>query len=114
MAKPTINVCLLGSKFMGRTHSNAYLKVAKFFDLPLNPVMHTVAGRNRAELDEFKERWGWQHASTDWKQAIADTAFGLVDVGTPNIVLAEHAIGALEAGKHVACDKPLAASLSAA
>ncbi|MDB5289939.1 MAG: Dehydrogenase, partial [Phycisphaerales bacterium] len=35
MAKSTINVCLLGSKFMGRTHSNAYLKVAKFFDLPL-------------------------------------------------------------------------------
>ncbi|MDB5303265.1 MAG: afr 1 [Phycisphaerales bacterium] len=112
MAKPTINVCLLGSKFMGRTHSNAYLKVAKFFDLPLNPVMHTVAGRNRAELDEFKERWGWQHASTDWKQAIADPAIGLVDVGTPNNVHAEHAIAALEAGKHVACEKPLAASLS--
>ncbi|MDB5174475.1 MAG: afr 1 [Phycisphaerales bacterium] len=112
MAKPTINVCLLGSKFMGRTHSNAYLKVAKFFDLPLNPVMHTVAGRNKAELDEFKERWGWQHASTDWKQAIADPAIGLVDVGTPNNVHAEHAIAALEAGKHVACEKPLAASLS--
>ncbi|MDB5332948.1 MAG: Myo-inositol 2-dehydrogenase [Phycisphaerales bacterium] len=112
MAKPTINVCLLGSKFMGRTHSNAYLKVAKFFDLPVNPVMHTVAGRNRAELDEFKERWGWHHASTDWKQAISDPAIGLVDVGTPNNVHAEHSIAALEAGKHVACEKPLAASLS--
>ena len=68
----TINVCLVGQKFMGRTHSNAFLKVGKFFDLPVLPVMHTICGRNEAELDEFKERWGWQHASTDWKKAVTD------------------------------------------
>ena len=46
MAQP-INVCLIGHKFMGRTHTNAYLKVNKFFtDLPVLPVMHTIVGRN--------------------------------------------------------------------
>src|SRR5690349_11396851 len=61
--KKTINICLIGQKFMGRTHSNAFLKVGKFFDVPLLPVMHTICGRNEAELNEFKETWGWQNAS---------------------------------------------------
>lgn len=114
MAKPTINVCLIGQKFMGRTHSNAMLKVAKFFDLPLIPVMHTIVGRNKAELDEFRERWGWKNATTDLKGAVNNPEIGLVDVGTPNNVHAEHTIMALEAGKHVSCEKPLAGSLSEA
>ena len=43
----SINICLIGQKFMGRAHSNAYLKVGKFFDLPAQPVMHTICGRDR-------------------------------------------------------------------
>lgn len=112
MAKETINVCLVGQKFMGRTHSNAFLKVAKFFDVPLTPVMHTIAGRNSQELEEFRQRWGWQHSTTDWKKAVVDPEIGLVDIGTPNFVHAEMAIAALEAGKHVACEKPLAGTLA--
>src|SRR5687767_14064082 len=46
MPAKTANVCLLGTKFMGRAHANAYLKVPKFFtNLPLQPNMHTVVGR---------------------------------------------------------------------
>src|SRR5215203_412136 len=111
MAKQ-INVCLIGQKFMGRTHSNAFLKVGKFFDVPVLPVMHTIAGRNRAELEEFKERWGWQNASIDWKTAVTNPDIGLVDIGTPNHLHAEMSIAALEAGKHVACEKPLAGTLA--
>jgi predicted dehydrogenase len=114
MAKPLMNVCLIGHKFMGRTHSNAYLKVAKFFDLPVQPVMHTIVGRNAAELAEFKEKWGWKNASADWKASIANPEIGLVDVGTPNNAHAEMSIAALEAGKHVACEKPLAGTLAEA
>lgn len=112
MAKETLNVCLIGQKFMGRTHSNAYMKVGKFFDLPLVPVMHTIVGRNIVELEEFRQRWGWQHAATDWKKAIADEQIGLVDIGTPNNMHAEMAVAALEAGRHVACEKPLAGTLA--
>lgn len=116
MAKhPPTNVCLIGHKFMGRTHSNAYLKAPKFFtDLPTDPVMHTVCGRNLAELKEFAERWGWKHASGDWKAAVANPEVSLVDVGTPNNAHMEMSIAALEAGKNVACEKPLASSLSEA
>src|SRR5438045_3884374 len=112
MAQQTINVALIGQKFMGRTHSNAFLKVGKFFDIPILPVMHTIAGRNEAELMEFKTRWGWKNATTDWQSAVKNPEIGLVDVGTPNDVHREMSIAALEAGKHVACEKPLAGTLA--
>ena len=85
MSRPTTNVCLIGHKFMGRTHSNAYLKVNKFFpELALVPKMHTIVGRNEAELKHFAEEWGWAKTSIDWKAAIQDPEVQLVDIGTPN------------------------------
>ncbi|HSV13675.1 MAG TPA: Gfo/Idh/MocA family oxidoreductase, partial [Tepidisphaeraceae bacterium] len=111
MPKATINVCLIGQKFMGRAHSNAYLKAPRFFELPAAPVMHTIVARNKAEIETFAARWGWQHASIDWRKVIADPAIDLVDVTTPNNKHREIVIAALEAGKHVACEKPLAATL---
>ena len=107
-----LNVALIGSKFMGRAHSNAWLKVGKFFPVDPLPMMHTVVGRNAAELESFARTWGWEHTSTDWKAAVQSPEVGLVDIATPNDVHAEQAIAALEAGKHVACEKPLAGTLA--
>jgi predicted dehydrogenase len=107
-----VNVALLGSKFMGRAHSNAWLKVGKFFSVDPLPVLHTVVGRSAADLEEFAARWGWQHASTDWQAVVQSPDIGLVDVATPNDVHAEQAIAALEAGKDVICEKPLAGTLA--
>src|SRR5882672_8874905 len=42
MAAKTVNVGLIGQKFMGKAHSNAYLKVGKFFDCDPQPVMKTI------------------------------------------------------------------------
>ena len=112
MAQDQMNVCLIGDKFMGRAHSNAYLKVNKFFEMPLPPAMHTVVGRNPDELGAFARRWGWQNTSTDWKAAVRNPEIGLVDVTSPNNAHMEMAIAALEAGKHVACEKPLAGTLA--
>lgn len=114
MSGETMNVALIGTKFMGRAHSNAYLKAAKFFDLPVRPTLHTVAARNAEETQAFADRWGWQQATTDWKSAVQEAEIDLVDVVTPNNVHAEHTIAALEAGKHVACEKPLANTLDSA
>jgi predicted dehydrogenase len=114
MSDHPIRICLIGQKFMGRAHSNAYLKVDKFFKLPAAPVMQTICGRNAAELSAFKDKWGWKKASTDWKKAVADPEIDLVDVTTPNNSHLEMAIAALEAGKHLACEKPLAGTLAEA
>ena len=107
-----INVALIGTKFMGRAHSNAWLNVSKFFDVDPQPVMHTVVGRNVAELDAFASRWGWKSSNTDWRAAVTAPEVGLVDIATPNDVHAEQSIAALEAGKHVVCEKPLAGTLA--
>ena len=107
----SVNVALIGSKFMGRAHSNAWLNVGKFFPVDPLPRMHTVVGRNGSELADFAQTWGWEHTSTDWRAAVESGEVGLVDIATPNDVHAEQAIAALEAGKHVACEKPLAGTL---
>jgi predicted dehydrogenase len=107
-----LNIALIGSKFMGRAHSNAWASVGHFFDIDPAPALHVVSGRNEAELAEFAQRWGWGARTTDWRAAVTADDVDLVDIATPNNVHAEQAIAALEAGKHVACEKPLAGTLA--
>jgi len=107
-----IHVGLIGTKFMGRAHSNAFAQVAHFFDLPLQPVMQIAVGRNAKELAAFAGKWGWRQITTRWQDLCDDDELDLVDVATPNDVHAEPAIALLEAGKHVACEKPLAGTLA--
>lgn len=106
------NVAMIGTKFMGKAHANAYLKVGKFFALPNSPVMHTVVGRNVADTAAFAGQWGFANASTDWKKVVKDPDIHVVDVCTPNDTHGPMSIAALENGKHVACEKPLAGTLA--
>jgi predicted dehydrogenase len=108
------NIALLGSKFMGRAHSNAWMSVGKFFPEAGAAALHTVAARNAEELEKFAATWGWSSWTTDWHAAATDPEVDLVDIATPNDVHAEQAIAALEAGKHVACEKPMSATLDGA
>lgn len=96
---------------MGRAHSNAWGQVAKFFELPLEPRQVTIVARDATTLGPFALRWGWERYATDWRILAEDPEIELVDVATPNHVHAEPAIAMLEAGKHVACEKPLAGTL---
>lgn len=111
MASKTLNVAMMGRAFMGRTHSNAWSQLNRFFDAPYAIVPHTICAKNKGALDEFARTWGWQNASTNWKAVCRDEAIDLVDIGTPNYLHAPMAIEALKAGKHVACEKPLAGTL---
>lgn len=111
---PTCAIALIGQKFMGRAHSNAWSQAAKFFNLPLTPTLSTVVGRDAESLKSFAARWGWRTWSTDWREIADDNRIDLVDVATPNDLHAEQSIAMLEAGKHVACEKPLARNLAEA
>ena len=107
-----LQVALIGQKFMGRAHSNAWGQVNRFFELPRAVGMRTVAGRDERELESFARRWSWAKHTTDWKAIAEDPEVELVDVATPNDVHTEPSIAMLEAGKHVACEKPLAGTLA--
>ncbi len=110
MAKP-LNIAMIGTGFMGRAHSNAWMSVNKFFDLPREVVMHTVCGTDADQTAAFAERWGWKHATADVGELAADGEIDLVDVTTPNDLHRVHTTPMLEAGKHVACEKPMAGTL---
>ena len=108
----TINVALIGQGFMGRTHSNAWGQVGKFFKCPNAPVMHTVYGQPEENPAVFAANWGWKNFSTDWQALVKSPEIGLVDIVTPNFMHAPPARAALEAGKAVACEKPIAGTLA--
>jgi predicted dehydrogenase len=114
MSEQIVNIALIGQKFMGRAHSNAWSQAPKFFDLPLTPALHTIAARDGSTLAGFAARWGWRRHTTDWRELAADDELHLVDIATPNDLHAEQSIAMLEAGRHVACEKPLARSLDEA
>ncbi len=107
-------VGLIGQKFMGRAHSNAWGQANRFFDLPRRVEMHSVCGRDGDELAAFAARFGWKTHTTRWEDLASDPKLDLVDIATPNHLHAGPALAALESGKHVACEKPLAATLAEA
>lgn len=109
-----VKVAMIGQGFMGRTHSNAWSQIPRFFKPAVAPVMHSVFGRDAAAVAEFARVWGWKHSSTDWQATVACPEVDLVDVVTPNNMHAEVSLAALKAGKHVACEKPIARTIDEA
>ena len=106
-----LNIALIGQGFMGRTHSNGWGQVGKFFQPPLVPVMHSTFGQPEEKPQVFANNWGWQNISTNWKALVKSDEIDLVDIVTPNYMHAPVAKAALAAGKAVACEKPIAATL---
>ena len=106
-----LRVAMLGTGFMGRAHSNAWRSAGTFFDLPRPLVMHSACGSNLVETGKFARQWGWGSGSDDWASLVRDPEVDLVDICTPNHLHAEMSIAALEAGKHAACEKPMAGTL---
>ncbi len=107
MAAKSLNIGLIGYGFMGRTHSNAYLQAARFFDLPYQPVLKAVCARNGDRARAFAARWGYASVETDWRDVVRRDDIDLIDIASPNDTHAEIAIAAARAGKMVLCEKPL-------
>ena len=103
-----IGVGMLGYAFMGMAHSNAFKKIAYItWPPPLEPRLVGIAGRNADAVGEAARRYGYEYATADWRELVADARIGLFDNGGPNSLHAEPTIAAAEAGKHVICEKPL-------
>src|SRR5438270_7739521 len=110
----TLSVALIGTKFMGRAHSNAWRQAPRFFDLPADIRMATICGRDRAGTRRAAKILGWEKAATDWKAIMADPLIDIVDICTPNDSHAEMATAAARAGKAILCEKPLARNVAEA
>jgi predicted dehydrogenase len=111
-AAQTLRVGMVGYAFMGAAHSHAWRTAPRFFDLPLQPELTAVAGRNPEALNAAAAKLGWASTETDWRRLIERDDIDLIDICTPGDTHSEIALAALEAGKHVLCEKPLANSVA--
>jgi len=99
---------MIGNGFMGAAHSQGWRVAPRFFDLPQQPHMSVLVGRDAEKNAHLAEAWGWDEASQDFEAVIARDDIDIVDIVTPGDTHCDMAIAALEAGKHVICEKPLA------
>jgi predicted dehydrogenase len=109
-----LGVGMVGYAFMGAAHSQAWRTAPHAFDLPLRPVLAALCGRDRAATEAAAQRYGFAGVETDWRALLERDDVQLIDVCTPGDSHAEISVAALEAGKHVLCEKPLANTLAEA
>ena len=102
-----LNIGVIGTGFMGRMHSHAWQAAGSLFDLPLTPRLLTICGRDQARTETMAQRFGYANAVSNWQAIVEDKSVDLVVICSPSALHEEMAVAALEAGKHVLCEKPL-------
>jgi predicted dehydrogenase len=111
---PPLGVGMAGYAFMGAAHSHAWRTAPHVFGLPLRPVLAALCGRDEAAARAAAKRYGFASVETNWRALLDRDDVQLIDVCTPGDSHAEISIAALDAGKHVLCEKPLANTVAEA
>jgi predicted dehydrogenase len=113
MGNMDLGVGIIGFGFMGRMQAFCHRAIPWYCDVPVSTRLVAVA-TSRTETAERAKAAGFEFATADWRELVAREDVDLVHVCTPNDLHAEQTVAALEAGKHVYCDKPMAADLDGA
>ncbi len=105
---PTVGVGMLGYAFMGKAHSNGFKQMPYiFWPPPALPRLVAIAGRSEESVTQAARRYGFEKATTDWRDLLSDPDIQVFDNCGPNNLHVEPCIAAAEAGKHIICEKPL-------
>lgn len=107
-----LSIGMVGYKFMGKAHSNAYRALPMFFPDRIQPAMKVICGRNTEAVAAAAAQFGWTEHTSDWKTLVSRDDVDLIDINAPSNTHKEIAIAAAGAGKHLYCEKPLALSLA--
>ena len=103
-----LGVGLIGTGFMGKSHALAWHAVKPVFGNVPAIRLQTLCEVNQELADARAAEFGFRQASGDWRQLVDDPEIDVISITAPNAFHAEMAIAALEAGKHVWCEKPMA------
>lgn len=110
-----MKIAMIGGGFMGKAHAMAYAAMPMFFwPAPAIPYRQLVVDVTDGMAEEARQRFGFEEASSDWREAVNRPDIDVVDICTPNDMHAEIAIAAAKAGKHIICEKPLARTVQEA
>ncbi len=101
----TIKTAIFGTGFMGRVHLEAVRRVESV------EVM-AIVGRNEEAAKKLASGFGVPKVTTDYRDVLRDPAIDAVHICTPNAQHFLMAKEALEAGKHVLCEKPLTTTVA--
>ena len=112
--RPEFGVAVIGHSFMGAVHSHAWRSVDHVGTPRWRTKRLALAGRDLGRAQAAAEQFGWDEGVADWREVIARDDVQVVDILTPGDSHAEIAIAALQAGKHVICEKPLAKTVAEA
>ena len=107
-----IGIGVIGTGFMGKAHSIAYSASASVFGTGLRPRLEMVCDLSPERAQVRAADLGFSRYSSDWREVVNDPAVELISVCTPNDTHAEISIAALNAGKHVWCEKPMSTTLA--
>jgi predicted dehydrogenase len=102
-----IKTAVLGTGFMGRVHTEGIRRLG-------NVEIAAIAGSNDEKAKKFAAEVGVERSTGDYKTLLNDPEIEAVHVCTPNALHFPMAKAALEAGKNVLCEKPLAVSAAQA
>jgi predicted dehydrogenase len=103
--KRAIRTAIIGTGFMGRVHLEALRRV-EFVEIA------AIAGRNAEAAQRLGAGFFVPTIATDYRDILREPAIDAVHICTPNAQHFAMAKGALHAGKHVLCEKPLATSVA--
>lgn len=105
------HVGVIGYGFMGRTHTHSYKTIPLYYSgLPFTVKLKGICTPKASEAKEACEMQGFSYWTTDSKEILDDPEIDIVSICTPNAFHKDLILQALEAGKHVYCDKPLTAN----
>jgi len=109
-----VNIGLVGYKFMGKAHSNAYRKMPMFFTTESTPVRKAICGRTEKAVAQAARKFGWESYEVSWEKLVKRKDIDLVDITTPNVTHKDIVLAAADEGKDILCEKPLAMNLEQA
>jgi predicted dehydrogenase len=110
----SLGIGLIGTGYMGKCHALAWNSVAPVFGDVERPRLVVLGEVDRALAERRAAELGFEAATADWQALVSDPRVDVVSITTPNQFHAPMAIAALEAGKHVWCEKPMAPTLAEA
>lgn len=108
-----IRIGLVGCGFMGKCHTNAYKKIPYIYSAAkVLPRLAVLCDQKADIVEREAARYGFEQYTTDWKELAADPAIDVLDNCTPDPMHPAPCIAALEHGKHVVCEKPMAITVA--